>query len=164
MGNSPVTGELPSQRPVTRSFDVFFDLHLNKWLSKQSWRWWFETLSCPLWCHCNVAVLFQWWCDDMEMLYVRGIHGLLVDLQRANNVWFCFLCCSPGKSIGCTMEFLVISNAVMASNTAFFPNKHPIKSTCHQWITPHERAVIRRIIVFCVVCPNKLLNKQSSCQ
>ena len=28
--NSPVTGEFPSQRPVTRSFDVFFDLCLNK--------------------------------------------------------------------------------------------------------------------------------------
>ena len=29
-GNSPVTGEFPSQRPVTQSFDVFFDLHLNQ--------------------------------------------------------------------------------------------------------------------------------------
>ena len=29
-GNSPVTGEFPSQRPVTQSFDIFFDLHLNK--------------------------------------------------------------------------------------------------------------------------------------
>ena len=29
-GNSPVTGEFPSQRPVTRSFDVFLDLRLNK--------------------------------------------------------------------------------------------------------------------------------------
>ena len=28
-GNSPVTGEFPTQRPVTRSFDVFFDLRLN---------------------------------------------------------------------------------------------------------------------------------------
>ena len=28
-GNSPVTGEFPAQRPVTRSFDVLFDLHLN---------------------------------------------------------------------------------------------------------------------------------------
>ena len=27
--NSPVTGELPSQRPVTRSFDDFFDLRLE---------------------------------------------------------------------------------------------------------------------------------------
>ena len=45
---------LPAQRPVTRSFDVSFDLRLNKRLSKQSWGWWFETPSCPLWCHCNV--------------------------------------------------------------------------------------------------------------
>ena len=36
-GNSPVTGEFPAQRPVTRTFDVFFDLQLNKPLSKQWW-------------------------------------------------------------------------------------------------------------------------------
>ena len=53
-GNSPVSGEYPVQSPVTRGFDVFFDLHLNKRLSKQSWGWWFETLSSPFWRHCNV--------------------------------------------------------------------------------------------------------------
>ena len=36
--NSPVTGDFPSQRPVTRSFDVFFDLRLIKQVSKQSRR------------------------------------------------------------------------------------------------------------------------------
>ena len=50
----PVTGELPAQGPVTRSFDFFFDLRLNKCFSKQSWGWWFETLSRPLWRHCNI--------------------------------------------------------------------------------------------------------------
>ena len=30
-----------------------FDLHPNTRLSKQSWGWWFETLSCSLWRHCN---------------------------------------------------------------------------------------------------------------
>ena len=35
-GNSPVTGEFSAQKPVTRSFDVFFDLRLDKRLSKQS--------------------------------------------------------------------------------------------------------------------------------
>ena len=35
VGNSPVPGEFLAQRPVTRSFDVFFDLHPNKRLSKQ---------------------------------------------------------------------------------------------------------------------------------
>ena len=53
VGNSPVTGEFPAQRPVTRSFDVFFDLHLNKRLSKQPWGWWVETPSHSLWRHCN---------------------------------------------------------------------------------------------------------------
>ena len=51
--NSPVPGEFTAQRPVTRSFDVIFDLRLNKRLSKQWWGWWFETLSHPLWRHRN---------------------------------------------------------------------------------------------------------------
>ena len=54
-GNSPVTGEFPTQRPVTRSFAVSFDLRLNKRLSKQSWGWWFETPTCSLWRHRNVG-------------------------------------------------------------------------------------------------------------
>ena len=53
VGNSPVTGEFPSQRPVTRSFDVFFDLRLNRRLSKQSRGWWFDTLLRSLWRRCN---------------------------------------------------------------------------------------------------------------
>ena len=48
---SPVNS--PHKWPVTLSFDIFFDLRLNKRLSKQSWGWWFETLSRPLWCHHN---------------------------------------------------------------------------------------------------------------
>ena len=52
-GNSPVTSEVPTQRPVKPSFDVFFDLCLNRRLSKQWWGWWFEMPSCPSWCHCN---------------------------------------------------------------------------------------------------------------
>ena len=52
-GNSPVTGEYPAQRPVTRSSDV--DLRLNKRLSKQSWCCWLETPSRSLWRQCNVS-------------------------------------------------------------------------------------------------------------
>ena len=53
VGNIPVTGESPSQRPVTRSFHVFFDLRLNKRLSHRTRRWWFETPSRALWRHYN---------------------------------------------------------------------------------------------------------------
>ena len=49
-GISPVTGEFPTQRPVTWSFDVFSEICLNKRSSKQSWGCSFET---QLWCHCN---------------------------------------------------------------------------------------------------------------
>ena len=48
-------GDFPTQRPVTRSFDVFFDLRLNKRLSKQPWGWWFEPPSWSLWRHRNVT-------------------------------------------------------------------------------------------------------------
>ena len=53
-------GEFPAQRPVTRSLDVLFDLRLNKQLSNQSWGWWFEMLSRPLWRQCNVANLTRY--------------------------------------------------------------------------------------------------------
>ena len=52
-GNSPSTGEFPSQRPETQSFAVFLDVRLNKRLRKQWRRRWFETPSRSLWRHCH---------------------------------------------------------------------------------------------------------------
>ena len=52
-------GEFPTQWPVTRSFDVFFDLCLNKRLSKQPWGWWFETPLWSLWRQCNAMTYFH---------------------------------------------------------------------------------------------------------
>ena len=52
-------GEFPTQRPVTWTFDVFFNLRLNKRLSEQSWGWWFETPSWSLWRHCNGYDMFM---------------------------------------------------------------------------------------------------------
>ena len=67
-GNSPVTGEFPSQRPVTRSFDVFFDLRLNKRLSKQSWCWWLETQSRSLWRQCNGhGGIYHYWITTLNL-------------------------------------------------------------------------------------------------
>ena len=56
-GNPSVTGGFPSQRPVTGSFDVFFDLRLNKRLSKKSRSQWLEPPSRSLWRQCNVLYL-----------------------------------------------------------------------------------------------------------
>ena len=71
-GNSPVTGEFPTQRPVTRSFDVYFDLRPNERLSKQSWGWWFETLSRSLWRHRNVYAI-----NDSECMLRRALHLII---------------------------------------------------------------------------------------
>ena len=67
----PLCGEFtghrwnPPQRPVTRSFDVFLDLRLNKKVSKQSWGWWFETPSRSVWRHCNdTSKRHSTWCDS----------------------------------------------------------------------------------------------------
>ena len=64
VGNSLVTGEFLAQRPVTRSFGGFFDLRLNKRLSKQSWAWWIETPSRSLWRHRNALIsCILYWSD-----------------------------------------------------------------------------------------------------
>ena len=56
-GNSAVTVEFPSLRPVTWSFVVFFDLHLNRRLGKQPRRRWFVTPSSSLWRDYNILDL-----------------------------------------------------------------------------------------------------------
>ena len=81
-GNPPVTGGFSSQRPLTHSFDVFFDLRLNKWSSTQSRCQWFETPLHSLWHHCNNANfdihhVNIWACFYGIILYLKPhfIHG-----------------------------------------------------------------------------------------
>ena len=80
-GNLPASGKFPAQRSVTRSFDIFFDLRLNKQLSKQSWGWWFETLSCPLWRQCNVLIvndvvfkLEEWKINKQKWIFEKEVN------------------------------------------------------------------------------------------
>ena len=79
-GNSPVPSEFPAQRPVTRSFVVFFDQCLNKRLSKQSWGWWFEMPSRPSWRHRN----------GIKNLWTSPIcFKLLTSQMIPIGYWFC---------------------------------------------------------------------------
>ena len=75
--------------PGARSFDIFFDLCLNKQLSKPSSRWWFETPSHPLWHHCNAPCIF-----NIMVAYVLATQGarasavtVLAKLSRNIPVW-----------------------------------------------------------------------------
>ena len=56
-GNPWISDGFPSQKTVTQSFDVFFDLRLDKQLNKRLRSWWFETPSHPLWRHCNEVMI-----------------------------------------------------------------------------------------------------------
>ena len=83
-------GEFPVQRPVTRSFDVFFDLRLNKQLSKQSWGWWFETPPWSLWCQCNdnMVIFIQNACNRHTIACMwRQAMRCLLWVQTPINLW-----------------------------------------------------------------------------
>ena len=82
-GNSPVPGEFPAQRPVTRSFDVYFDLRPNKRPSKQSWGWWFETPSRPLCRHRNGSSIS---CRQFKILYLILAYVTLCSLMTPFDV------------------------------------------------------------------------------
>ena len=74
----PLCGEFtPSQRPEARSFDVFFDMRLNKRLSKQSRRRWFETPSSSLWRHCN---------DNGNVVLLTASHRSLLCFSTNNII------------------------------------------------------------------------------
>ena len=73
-------GEFPTQRPVTRSFDVYFDLCPNKRLSKQSWGWWFGTLSCSLWRHRNDHIMDKLPWKGIPCIY-QETHWLAENIQ-----------------------------------------------------------------------------------
>ena len=77
-GNSLVTGEFPTQRPVTRSFDVSFHLHPNKCLCKQLKHQWFETPSSSLLHHCNEI-------DKFSMLMALCVGNRGFPSQMSNN-------------------------------------------------------------------------------
>ena len=90
--NSQVPGEFPAQSPVTRSFDVFFDLCLNKRLSKQWWGWWFETLPRPLWRHSN-GLWCCCWFIDAYFIYSYAITEIFMVITifnfKGRNLFVC---------------------------------------------------------------------------
>ena len=79
-GNELATGEFPSQRPVARGFDVFFDLRLNKRLRKYTKRQWFETPSRSLWRHYNAD-----WSDPSRQICLSNIVNIA---QCLCALWF----------------------------------------------------------------------------
>ena len=106
-GNSPVSGEFPAQRPVRRSFDVFFDLRPNKRLNRLSWGWWFETPSHPLWRHCTGYPHKSQQCGKSFHFMTSLWHYSEVFnwLMLTHWSWFCFTVTHRGNSMKDSMDF-----------------------------------------------------------
>ena len=118
-GNSPVTGEFPSQRPVTQSFDISFDLHLNKRFSKQSWHGWFETPSHSLWRYCNGLDNFVVICSNKPLTAAGRLTSEIRYLDNHMTIQH-----TP-KTTNCHDDNLVIT-----FEAAGFHHDH---LPCHQW-------------------------------
>ena len=81
-GNPPVTGGFPSQRPVTRSFDVFYELRMITRLSKQSRRRWFKDRA-----HLSTFKIFIF--EKFSCFIVLVVFLVIVQSPELVSVWFC---------------------------------------------------------------------------
>ena len=121
-GNSfRVTGEFTAQRPVTRSFDVLFDLRLNKRLSKQWWGWWFETPSHALWRHCNVKRRYTFYFNHCSAIgFNHGVLGLAENPARGTGF---FRQNTSGYALG------VLTEKARPEGWVFSQAQHPMIKT-----------------------------------
>ena len=130
-GNSPGT-----QRPVTRSFDVFFDLHLNKRLSEQSWGWWFETLSCSLWRHCNGDGLYGY--PNLWAVIFLELSPCKTDFFRSY----------PGQMSARPHFTSIFHHNANATENSFYSHPNSIEQMAIKFCTWHDST--------CAMCKNLL--------
>ena len=148
-GNSPVPGEFPAQKPVTRSYDVFFDLRLNKRLSKQSWGWWFETLPRPLWRHSNGSCI--------DITHLCGWNQLTIPWSLTR-----LICISEGKprivqEIGSTFSEIFLSYIVSTHDDVIkwkhFPCYWPFVRGIHRSpVNSPHKGQWRGALMFSLIC------------
>ena len=97
-GNSPVTGQFPTQRPVPRSFDVFFDLRLNQRLSIQ-WSSWYQRCTrientssekCSMFARCLVSLClgrFYPWASCLPHWHWGNHTNAPVPVKQPLRIW-----------------------------------------------------------------------------
>ena len=121
-----VTCEFPTQRPVTRSFDVFVDLR------KKLWGWWFEMPSPSLWRHCN------------------GIARVESSPSGLNDFWAHVPCAASGRMRTASVnERIVIHNILTNLSTPCWQKQdwdHKIKTLPGTWFDGHSSIVLNSLL------------------
>ena len=163
-GNSPGTGEFPSQRPVTRGFDAFFALCLNKRLSKQSRRLWFETPLRSIWRHCNVCRDFSRNRISYSMILLTSENVIeIIYSRRTKNVFVSNIVPDNSltqigvKAFSDTLRY-IINKLFVYGNLRIhylwvFPSIFPIYRTCtaHGKVLPMGNKSVLLSINYCVM-------------
>ena len=160
-GNPPVTGGFPSQRPVTRNFDGFFYLRLNKRLSKQLKHWWFEMPSHSLWRHCDEQPKVDHHCicicpgSQQGKAITRHSYGPHLNIKTI----------FPGLGIS------MINKTVVKFSDLYHENPHIGKtSSLYQWLVQERCKLAMELCLSCINssilrCPRPDNNlEMSSCQ
>ena len=154
-------GEFPTQRPVTRSFDAFFDVRLIRRLSKHSRGWWFETLSHPLWRHRNegagasaVMLLSIYIVLLQYQLCVRNPFKLLHFSDTMKRNYCCHSSSAYKKSfvnaLFCKFERCIIN--LNYGNTVLIycqtnSREMPTKRTCTQLLLWSAECIVNKSII-----------------
>ena len=146
--NPSVTLGFPSQRPAPRSFAVFFDLQLNKRLSKQPIRWCFETPWHSLWRHCSVAkpsltFLCGWLISSHPLILVW-----LLTYFCPNILAWCRIYASWKTALISRMTHICVANP---SISLIGPGGRPTKQ-CQAKIIKNP-PVLSKTKRTCVICP-----------
>ena len=136
VGNSSVPDEFPTQRPVTRSFDVFFELCLNKRLSKQLRGWWFEMPSFSFWRHCNVCLLY-----GTNLVCCQKLEALVIMMKFQHiQAWKIFLnedCCILNQILIFLLS--VFLRVQLHEPRIFYPSGHWPETVTNAHVSAHFR-------------------------
>ena len=153
-GKFTVTGEFPAQRPVTQSFDVFFDLSLIKRLGKQPWGRWFETPSRSLWRHFN-AILFEYMSSPFSCLCMLMLTSNSSGNMQKHGYLGCFHAVSTsenipwvwviGKNIGHSITGNLLDLNMLITLFTHY--------SCNEWIAVADKASIVNVE------PKAIINK-----
>ena len=154
----PLCGEFtgPTQRPVTRSFDVFFDLRLNKRLSKHSWGWWFKTLSWSLCRHFD-GMLVHAYILTYKQTYIHTCMFVVVDfdvleqvsdfrIERRQVVFLCWI-----SKLGSLRHQIDIHIYI---STYVHTTMHRYTHVCiHTYNHKYIRTCVRMVVCICTWTP-----------
>ena len=117
------TGGFLLQRPVTRSFDVFFDLRQNKRLSKLSW---FESPSRSIWRHCDLLLAMEMYLKLASFCYLPCNNAVMCQTRTdpvlfvSGQYWLVFWLITA--YIGSSKLFYRLGARFVRSVVAFFAN------------------------------------------